>query len=133
MHVTLPQVESSRYAVLVFCLVLSRPPETNALLIRSIQVIDDAVDTDGALDSLFLTWLLPYDYLRERQHHPRYSRSRTLDGMNSAVLFVLAGARGGDIRLCVLEALDDSAQNTQHLAETLNVSQSTLAYHLTVL
>ena len=53
--------------------------------------------------------------------------------MNPAVLFVLTGTRGGKTRLRGLEALDDHAQNTHHLAETLDVSQSTLDHQLTIL
>lgn len=53
--------------------------------------------------------------------------------MNPAGLFVLAGTQGGETRLCVLEALDDHAQTTHQLAETVDASQSQLDHHLDVL
>lgn len=53
--------------------------------------------------------------------------------MNPAALFVLTGTKGGQTHLCVLEALNDHAQNTHHLAETINVSHPTLDHHLDIL
>ena len=53
--------------------------------------------------------------------------------MSPAGLLVLTGTRGAETRLCVLEALDDRAQTTRQLAETVDVSQSQLEHHLDVL
>lgn len=53
--------------------------------------------------------------------------------MTPAGLFVLTGARGGETRLCVLEALDDRELASRHLAETVDVDQSQLEHHLDVL
>ena len=53
--------------------------------------------------------------------------------MNQAVLFTLAGTRGAEPRLRVLEALDEQAQNTHELAESLDMSRPTLDHHLSTL
>lgn len=53
--------------------------------------------------------------------------------MKPVILFVLAGTRGCETRLCVLEALDEHPQNIHHPAESLNVSHPSLDHHLDVL
>jgi len=53
--------------------------------------------------------------------------------MEKALWYLLAGTRGGENRMRIIEAIDDRPRNANQLAEHMDVDYNTVRHHLKML